>query len=133
MLEGTFYMDGSCYESNISELARCGWGFVCIDEGGEIVGSAYGTCPPWVDDIGGAEAWAMLQVSLCSMPGRDPYWSDCLPLVQAVHKGSQVGTDPTHPRARVHSLLMAALEDTDPGCIGWMPSHLEKDDVGRAR
>ena len=45
MMEGTFYMDGSCFEGNIAELARCGWGFVCINEAGEIVGSALARVP----------------------------------------------------------------------------------------
>ena len=74
-MEGTFYMDGSCSEGNIPELARCGWGFVCVDVHWKIVGSAYGTCPAWITDIGGAEAWAMLQATLCAMPGLAKFWT----------------------------------------------------------
>ena len=101
MLEGTFYMAGSCYESNISELARCGWGFVCIDDGGEIVGSAYGTCPPWVDDIGGAEAWAMLQATSLAVPGKCRLWTDCQPLLTMITKGESITIDPKNVYARV--------------------------------
>ena len=41
--------------------------------------------------------------------------------------------DPKNVLARVHALLHAAIDDTDPECFGWMPAHLAKDDVNRAR
>ena len=130
---GAKYSDGPVREGAILELARCGWAFVIADEVGTVLAAAYGVPPPWIDDSGGAEAWAMLQASLHSMLGPAPYWSDCLPLVQAMHKGSSVATDPKDPLARVYALLHVAIEDTNPDCFGWTPAHLGGYDVGRAR
>ena len=133
LMEGTFYMDGSCFEGNIPELSRCGWGFVCVDEQGKVIGSAYGTCPDWINDIGGAEAWAMLQAALCAMPGRAKYWTDCQPLLTMISKGQQIAEDPKNIYARVHSLLMPLLDDTPLDSIGWMPSHTTAKQVGKVR
>ena len=43
-----------------AELARGGWSFAVLSDGGVIVASAFGVPPPWIKDIGGAEAWAVL-------------------------------------------------------------------------
>jgi hypothetical protein len=133
MMEGTFYMDGSCFESNIAELSRCGWGFVCINEVGEIVGSAFGTCPSWVDDIGGAEAWAMLQATIVAVPGKANFWTDCQPLLTMISKGDGITTDPKNIYARVHSLVMAQIDDTPLEAIGWMPAHSSTKQLGSLR
>ena len=133
MLEGTFYMDGSCYEGNIPELARCRWGFVCIDEQGKVIGSAYGTCPLWIHDIGGAEAWAMLQATLCATPGKGRFWTDCQPLLTMISKGQVIAEDPKNIYARVHSLVMAQLDDTPLEYLGWMPAHTTAKQVGKSK
>ena len=84
---------------------------VCVDDQGCIVGSAYGTCPPWVDDIGGAEAWAMLQATILAVPGKGKFWTDCQPLLLMINKGDGIASDPKNIYARVHSLVMAQLDD----------------------
>ena len=123
-LVGTCYNDGSCREGTIQELARCGWAFTFVDSNGEIVGSAYGVPPPWVTDIGGAEAWALLQALLVSIPALSRYWTDCLPLFEAMGKGPSVANSAKNLLARVHNLLFAALDDCDPMVVCWMPAHL---------
>ena len=123
-LVGTCYNDGSCREGTIQELARCGWAFTFVDSNGEIVGSAYGVPPPWITDIGGAESWALLQALLVSIPALSRYWTDCLPLYEAVGKGPSVANSSKNMLARVHNLILAALDDCDPKVVGWMPSHL---------
>ena len=69
MIQGTIYTDGSALDGPSSVLMRCGWAFVAVDSEGNITASAYGVPPPWVDDIGGAEAWALLQAAMRAMPG----------------------------------------------------------------
>ena len=128
-ITSTFYVDGSCFESDIHELARCGWGFVCLDANNVVVAAAFGTCPPWIEDIGGAEAWGLLQATLIAAPG-STYRTDCQPLLTMVRKGQSIGDDPKKPYARVHSILMAQLDDTPPDNIDWMPAHSTKEQVG---
>ena len=70
MLEGIAYSDGSFLDGPIPELARGGWAFVVLNDDGVIVASAYGVPPPWIKDIGGAEAWGVLQVGLRAIPAR---------------------------------------------------------------
>ena len=108
-------------------------GFVCVDADGKTVGSAYGTCPAWINDIGGAEAWAMLQATLCAMPGHARFWTDCQPLLTMISKGQHIAEDPKNIYARVHSLLMPMLDDTPLEMIGWMPSHTTVKQVGKVR
>ena len=47
-----------------------------------------------------------------------------------VRKGQSIGDDPKKPYARVHSILMAQLDDTPPDNIDWMPAHSTKEQVG---
>ena len=71
MFDGEIYPDGSALDGPNPELMRCGWAFVVISfETVEVVASAMGVPPPWIADIGGAEAWAMLQAALRVMPGK---------------------------------------------------------------
>ena len=69
MLEGTAYSDGSFLDGPIPEVARGGWSFAVLNGEGTVVASAYGVPPPWIKDIGGAEAWAVLQVGLRAILG----------------------------------------------------------------
>ena len=59
------------------------------------------------------------------------FWVDCLPIITAMDKGEAAGRDAKNPLARVHSLLAATWEGEDVRQIGWMPSHLEPQDLSR--
>ena len=61
---GDIYVDGSALDGPYRQLIRCGWGFVTIDDLGYITAAARGVPPPWIDDIGGAEGWPLLQEPL---------------------------------------------------------------------
>ena len=87
MLEGTAYSDGSFLDGPIPELARGGWAFAVLNDDGKIVASAYGVPPPWIKDIGGAEAWGVLQVGLRAVPGKVKYMIDCQPCVFMIRGG----------------------------------------------
>ena len=48
-----------------------------------------------------------------------------------MQKGSDVALDPRNARARVHGMLLTALQGDDARALGWMPSHLTKKDLLR--
>ena len=56
IVEGDVYPDGSARDGPTPELMRLGWGFVVVGSDGNIAAAAYGVPPPWIVDIGGAEA-----------------------------------------------------------------------------
>ena len=70
MFAGEIYPDGSALDGPNPELMRCGWSFVVLcPSSGKAVASAMGVPPPWITDIGGSEAWAMLQAAIRVLPG----------------------------------------------------------------
>ena len=46
-----------------------------------------------------------------------------------MQKGPSFATDPKNVLARVHGMMMTALEDAVPEVVGWMPSHLTYADL----
>jgi hypothetical protein len=128
-LSGTIYSDGSRLDGPSPLLARNGWAFVAVDSDGTILAAASGLTPDWVEDIPGAEAWAVLQAALVAEPGCR-YKVDCEPCVKAFHGGLAAATTDKRPLARVHALMFAALGDTPPEAMVWMPAHTSRKDVG---
>jgi len=84
--EGTVYPDGSYRDGRFKELARGGWGFVVISKDGRIVAAASGVPPEWIDDIGGAEAWALYQAARFAVPGGCRYISDSLTTIRSLRR-----------------------------------------------
>ena len=119
---GTVYSDGSRLDGPMPLLARNGWAFVVVDAVGTIIASANGLTPDWVDDIPGAEAWALFQAASRAWLGCR-YRVDCEPCVKAFHNGREAATADFRPLARVHALMLAALDDTPRDAVVWMPSH----------
>ena len=83
---GRVYSDGSRLDGPSPLLARNGWAFVVLDDDDQIVASASGIPPDWVDDIPGTEAWALTQAAMHALPGCT-FFVDCEPCVKAVHVG----------------------------------------------
>ena len=133
IIEGTAYSDGSLLDGPIYELARCGWAFAVLDDYGKIVASAYGVPPPWIRDIGGAEAWAVRQVGLRALPGKIKFMIDCQPCVDMIHGGVTAATAADKPLARVNGMVMSVLEEVPNDKVVWMPAHKTKQCVGKAR
>ena len=75
----------------------------------------------------------MLQATLSAMPGRCRFWTDCQPLLTMVSKGGEIAEDPKNVYARVHSLVLAQLDDTPLDALGWMPAHTSAKQVGNTR
>ena len=122
-LEGTAYSDGSLLDGPTPELARCGWAFVVLNDEGRIVASAYGVPPPWIKDIGGAEAWAVFQVGLRATPGKIKFMIDCQPCVSMIHGGRAAATTADRPLARVNAMVWSVLEEVPSEKVVWMPAH----------
>ena len=57
------------------------------------------------------------------------YWPDCYPVTVAVSKGQQLANDLRNALARVHGMLLTALEGVDKDAVGWMPAHLTAADL----
>ena len=127
------YPDGSFRDGFAPELGREGWGFAILDKNGGVVAAAYGIPPPWVKGIAGAEAWALYQALLITIPALNEYWHDCLPVTRAMWKGPAVATNPKNVLARVHGLMHGLLEESDLDRIGWVPSHRIDTELGVAR
>ena len=128
-LQGDVYPDGSYLDGIVKETGRCGWAFVVIGVDGTVSAAAYGVPPPWIQDIGGAEAWAIFQAMLVTIPSLCRYWPDCLPVHLAVQKGAVAARDPRNVLARIHGMIMTAMEDSPREVVGWMPSHLTEADL----
>ena len=132
-IEGTAYSDGSLLDGPIAELVRCGWAFAVLDDDGRIVASTYGVPPPWIKDIGGAEAWGVLQVGLRAIPGKVKFMIDCQPCVYMIHGGITAATTADRPLARVNAMVLNVLEDTPVEKVIWMPAHKSKQAAGQYR
>ena len=91
-LEGCVYTDGAALDGPLEEFRRCAWAFVALDSSNRVVAAARGVAPGWVDDIGGAEAWALLQAGQHAMPGSCQFVSDSLVTVMAIHGGFKAAT-----------------------------------------
>ena len=107
MLDGVVYPDGSAFDGPTPELVRTGWAFVVLKDG-VIIAAARGLPPPWITDIAGSEAWALLQASLRALPGLCTYKGDCLPCIQMVKAGLASATAASRVLARVYALLIPA-------------------------
>lgn len=129
LVDGQVYPDGSARDGPTPEIMRLGWAFAVLGNNGMIIAAAYGVPPPWIVDIGGAEAWALYQAFLCTSHQLSKYWPDCYPVKVAIDKGPHVAKDPRNALARIHGMLHAALEGCDGKVVGWMPSHLTKVDL----
>ena len=92
ILTGTIYTDGSRLDGLVELLAVNGWAFVAVDGDGEPTAIARGIPPPWITDIAGAEAWAVLQAALRRAPDV-PFRIDCEPCVMAIHRGMDWATN----------------------------------------
>ena len=86
--------------------------------------------PPWIDDIGGAEGWALLQAVMCSIPGLNRYLSDCKSGCDTLYAGKEKVCSAKNKPARAHTLVLAAFDDDVRSHTVWMPAHKKEEQVG---
>ena len=98
---------------------------------GEISAAACGVPQAWIVDIGGAEAWALLQAAQWAFSGASDYRADSMQCINAFRGGRDKAMSAKDAFARVHSLLLSALEGTSVDDLMWIPARKkEEEDVG---
>ncbi len=130
VVEGVVYPDGLGQDGRDARVARLGWAFVAVDAAGAITAVARGLPPPWIDDVPGTEAWAVLQAAARAAAPLQ-YRIDCQPCVQAIHNGRKWATAAHRTHARVHGLLHEAVATTPEANFVWMLAHTRPDEVGK--
>ena len=123
LVRGRFYLDGSALDGPSAVMMRCGWSFVVVDDKGRVLAAAYGATPPWITDIGGAEAWALLQATASAFPFVCSFISDCKVMVDGLKDGKRKALAGSSTHARVCALMFNAIEDLPLERIVWMPAH----------
>ncbi len=135
VVSGTFYTDGSVFDSELGESASVGWSFVVIDDEGVITAAASGLAPCWVREINGAEAWALRVAAIHALPGAT-FVTDSRNCLAALGRGVRHATSPRNKLARVWRQVFGCFDDADSACYAaslvWMPAHRSRSDVGKA-
>ncbi len=99
---------------------------------GTVVGAAAGLPPPWIDSVGGGEAWALFQATYHAEPA-DGFILDCLGTLRALVRGKTAATAGHVRLARVNKLLHQQFDASgDVDRVVWMPSHRAEHEVGVA-
>ena len=131
VVKGRIYTDASRVDDDHPDTMRLGWAFVVLNDHNHVVAVASGVPPHYVDDIPGAEAWALLQAATVALPGSE-FYSDCKVVVDAVHLGRELACGPNRPLTRILNLLFVQLDDVPSQSVVWMPAHTSEAKVGVA-
>ena len=129
-VKGRIYTDASRIDDDHPDALRLGWAFVVLDSLNHVTAVARGVPPHFVDDIPGAEAWALLQAATVALPG-STFYSDCKSCVDAVKAGRTAACGPHRPLARVYGMLFTQLDDVPVESVVWMPAHTAECKVGK--
>lgn len=129
IVSGTAHIDGSQLDGPSALLRRFGQSFVAVDDDGEVTTAANGVPPDLVDTIGGAEAWAVHEITMRARSGTG-FRVDCKPCVDMVASWAKVATSGKRMLARAYKMLFGAM-DAAAEMVVWMPAHTTEDDVGR--
>ena len=131
-VKGRFYTDASRINEDHPDSIRLGWAFVVLNPHNHVVAVARGVPPCYVEDIPGAEAWALLQAATIATLG-STFYSDCKSCVDAVHAGATDSCGPTRPLAIIYRLLFSQLDDVPASSVIWMPAHTIEGKVGKTQ
>ena len=129
LLNAVFYTDGSIIDGPDSDLLRVGWAFVAVDPAGRTIAAAHGVAPPWVRDIGTAEAWALYKVAAHAAPDA-AFRTDSLNCVTALRRGKDWAIGPMRPSARVWKCFFRDIPVIDPNAFVWIPAHCSAAAIG---
>ena len=102
------------------------------DEDNYITHIARGIPPAYIEDIPGAEAWALVQAT--TFASHDTiFFSDCLPCILAIHSGRKTAVTSKSPLARPLGLIFDNLGDGESRARNfvWLPVRTSQADVGR--
>lgn len=105
----------------------------CHQREGVLLASASGVPPGGINDIGGAEAWALYQAAVRAVPGSCNHISDSLTTVEALHAGSAACGSGKKRYARVYKICCSVLEEARADHLIWMPAHKAESQVGQVK
>ena len=128
-VKGQVYTDASRVHDFHPDTMRLGWAFVVLDKFNHVVAIARGSPPYYIDDIPGAEAWALVQATSSALPG-STFTSDCKPCIDAIHAGYHWACTAGRPLARVMKQLFVHIDDVPTSNFVWMPAHTSMANVG---
>ena len=122
------------FDNDIRLEGRCvslGWAFVVYNSAGEVVASAHGVPPSWIDTIYGAELWALQMVVSIVIPDLVKIYTDCKSVQQGCSKSPQWAASSRRLYARAWMVINTTFADgNDVAPVVWMPAHTAEADVG---
>ena len=130
------YTDGSLMDNDAALQGHCralGWSFVVVDGDGVMIAAAHGRPPDWIDNIFGAELWAVQMAVTLILPGSARVLTDCESVRIGCQRGSKWTTAPGRVYARIWAVIHATGDSADLAPVIWMPAHAAEWQVGSAR
>ena len=131
-----FYIDGSATDPTVKQLTQVGFSIVVVSIDGDLIGIGCGTPPPWIDNSGGAEAWAFYAV--LSMTVHVPIIiTDYLGILNGLAGGRSKAASPSRSLARIWNMIFNCLDCDHVSRevrdrVVWMPSHGARHAIGEA-
>ncbi len=124
-VDGKVYSDASLLDGPDPVIERFGWAFIIAsrDPPHGILAAAFGIPPDWIDNMNGAEAWAIFMATSVADPFAS-YTTDSLECVRTLARGCKWATAAERCNARVWGMLFVVFDSTDDQHrLRWMPSH----------
>ncbi len=123
------FTDGSLIDSKLpSGCQSLGWSFLVINGSGDLIASANGVPPKWVDTIQGAELWAV-RMALLSVAFPEALYTDCDSVRSGVRKGPAWAGSAKRRYARIWLSISGLLEEAAE-LVHWMPAHTPESSIG---
>ena len=120
-IQGNVFTDASRIHDVHPDTIKLGWAFIVVDLEGNVTDIASGVPPSYIEDIPGAETWALVQATTFASLGTK-FTSDCLPCIDAIHRGRAATCTAKSPLARPLNVLFDNIGSLDPEAFVWMPS-----------
>ena len=111
--------------------SRAGWAVASFSHvTGELLASAYGKPPAWVDGIHGAELRSLLQTA--DVAGiHNQLRTDCIAVMTGAKQGQTWANAASRRYGRVWGPVAVTLEDSVDYRLAWMPAHCSETAIGK--
>ena len=108
---GDIFVDASMLDGPSKVTGRLGWAFVVAEPGTtNVIASAYGTPPYWVEEVSHTEAWATLEAVRNSFIMQSTLTTDCKSVLDVLKGGKKKATSHVKPMARfIKAVLLPFL------------------------
>ena len=123
------FTDGSHIDGRLPRACQSlGWAFTVLDASLNLVCTAFGVPPKWIDSIQGAELWAV-NMALQHVQFPPKLYTDCNSVRQGTQRPLEWASSSKRKFARVWSCISLQLEGT-PEVVQWIPAHTSKASIG---